>query len=67
MLCMNRGVLAEDPSFKEFVSFSFSAAWAELKSAMRSPEAGIADCRVQRVSEAESNGKESKSDLQVST
>ena len=56
MLSMNRGVLAEDPSFKEFVSFSSSAVWAELKSAMRSPEAGIADCRVHRVSEAGSNG-----------
>ena len=56
MLCMHRGVLAEDLYFKKLVSFSSSAASTELKSAMSSPEAGIADCMVRRVGDAGSNG-----------
>ena len=65
MLCMDRDILAEDLSLKEFVSFSFSTACAELKSVMRSPEAGIADCRLRRVREAGSNGQESNYNWQV--
>ena len=48
-------------SCKKLANLFSPAAWAELKSTMRLSEAGMADCRVRRVGDAGSNGKESNS------
>ena len=58
---MGEVLFTEHPLSLETGHFFLPAARAELKSATSLPDAGISDCRVRRVGEAGSNGRESNS------
>ena len=64
---MEGGVLTETRSRKKLVNFSLPAARAELKSATSLPDAGMAGCRMRRMVEDGSNGRESNSCMHVTT
>ena len=62
---MEGGILTEPRSRKKLVNFCSPATRAELKSATSLPDAGMAECRVRRVGDAGSDGRESNSCMHV--